>query len=340
MNAVIDMRSDLLSRPTEAMRRAMADAALASPAFGLREDPAQQALEAHGAALLGHEDALLFPTCTMANQTAIRLFCRPGDVMLAPPDAHVVLSEAGAPGALSGALVQPLPADGQALAALLAAGCDAQRPPVRLAVLENTHNRSGGRPLPPARLPEIAAVAAKAGVAIHLDGARLFNAAVAQGVAPATLGAPATSVAVSLNKGLGAPIGALLAGSRGLIEEAVRIRQMLGGGIRPSGIIAAAGLVALADIDRLAEDHARARRLADGLARLGFRLDPATVETNLVLVGCTAPVDLAARLEAQGLRPLPFGADAIRLSVYRDIGDAEIDAALTIFARIGPENAR
>jgi len=203
-------------------------------------------------------------------------------------------------------------------------------------VLENTHNRAGGYVLPLSYVSEVLAVARAAGLRAHLDGARLFNAAVALGVEPRALCAGFDTVAVSLNKGLGAPVGAALAGSRTLIERALSLRQRLGGGMRPTGILAAAALEGLADYGQLAADHARARALASGLAGIdGLRVDEAAVHTNIVLVdliaGDLTAQDFCANLQQEGLRVLRFGAQRLRLVVYRDITDADIAMAIAAF---------
>jgi threonine aldolase len=280
----------------------------------------------------------------MANQAAIQLACARGDTLVADADAHVLTSEAGGPAALAGAMVRPLPGsagrlDLEALAAALAAAPDALRSRVGLVVLENTHNRAGGVALPAAYTERVAALAAPHGVAVHLDGARLWNAAVALGCPPAALTRPVTTVAVSLNKGLGAPLGAVLAGPRAAIAEALRIRQRLGGGIRPAGFLAAAALVALDTMpERLAEDHARAAALATALAGLGLA---ASAATNIVLVD-TKPLGadaaaVAAALARHGVLVLPFGAARIRLVVHNAVAADDIAAVTAAFGRAQAE---
>lgn len=337
--SVIDLRSDFIARPTEAMIEAMTAALRAPGTFDLREDPRQRALEQAAARMLGKEDALLFPTCTMANQAAIAVSCRPGNLVLAEADSHVITSEAGAPAALSGVLVRGLPGqDGQidlaALGRALATPADALRPRPALIVLENTHNRAAGAALPPDHVRSVALLARRAGVPIHVDGARLFNAAVALGVPVAELCAGATTVSLSLNKGLCAPAGAMLAGPTTLIEDALVVRQRLGGGMRPLGFIAAAGLEALATMPaRLAEDHANAARVAAGLAFIPG-LTPIVPEpvTNIVVVAIdpalARPAAFLQRLEALGVLALPFGVDRIRLVFHREIDRAAAETTL------------
>ena len=341
---VIDLRSDFLTRPSEAMRRAMAEAAEAPPGFGLREDPYQRRLEARTAELLGTEDALLFPTCTMANEAAIMLWARPGEAMVCEAGAHVAGSEAGAPAALAGVTLRALAGEhgappAEAWVAAAPPPRDAQRSRAALFVLEQTHNRAAGHALPLAHTDAVVAAARAAGARLHLDGARLFNAAVALGEAPARLARGADTVAVSLNKGLGAPQGAMLAGPRDAIAEALRIRQMLGGGIRPSGLIAAAGLVALEERAHLAEDHRRAALLAAGargLPGLAPLLPPCP--TNIVVLRLAPALGgaeaLAAALAAEGVLALPFGPDLLRLVTYRGVTDADIARALEVLARV------
>lgn len=333
---VIDCRSDLVARPTEAMVAAMIEALCEPGAFGLREDPRQQQLEAMVARLLGKEDALLFPTCTMANEAAIIAQCRPGEAVLTAESSHVMTSEAGAPAALAGALVRTFPdRSGQiefsALAQALSTPADELRPPVSLIVIENTHNRSGGACLPVAYHRAVSNLADAHRVPIHLDGARLFNAAVALECPVAELTQHVTTVAVSLNKGLCAPIGAALAGPATLIREAARVRQRLGGGFRPTGFIAAAGLIALQEmIPRLKQDHANAARAAAGIAaRPALEVTVPDPITNVVLVTLAArlgPLDaFLTRLREHGVLALPFGERTFRLVFHRDIEGAAID---------------
>ncbi|SFZ86461.1 L-threonine aldolase [Devosia enhydra] len=337
-----DLRSDFLSPATPSMVAAMEDAARHPEGFGLRDDPHQRALEAHAAEMLGKDDALFVPTCTMANLLAALAQAERGTTVLADPESHCVLSEAGGLGAIGGLMVRAVPAhrgvlDETALSAVLAEGSDTQRPPVGLVVLETTHNRAGGRPLPIEHLVAVGTLAARHGVPLHLDGARLFNAAVAQGVPAATVAGPATSVTISLNKGLSAPSGAILAGPGAVIEKALVWRQRLGGGMRPAGALAAAGLVALDTmVTRLAHDHTAARALAEALLVRGLPVDPLAVETNILLIdaGLTAPVLaqwLAAMAEG-GVLAIPFGAGRIRLVTHRGIAPDALPAIAGIIA--------
>lgn len=330
----VDLRSDLLTRPTPAMVAAM-NAACARPwSFDLREDPDQRALESDLAALLGHEDALIMPTSTMANEIALMLLARPGDTVLAPADVHIVTSEAGAPAALAGVTVRTLDAHEPPLDAWRAAlqtKPDALRSRLAALALENTHNRAGGAAIDVATTSAVVALARSHGVAAHLDGARLFNAAVALDASPAALATGFDTVTVSLNKGLGAPIGAALVGSRARIADALVLRQRLGGGIRPTAIFAAAARVALAAWRDAAEDHRRAATLAAGIDDVpGLRVIRPAHPTNIVVVELAA-LDVAAAeaaLAAQGVLAIPFGPRRLRFVVYRGIDDAQIARAV------------
>jgi len=337
-----DLRSDFLTRPTPAMIEAMREAALARPSFGLREDRFVAALECEAAALLGKEDALFCPTCTQANQIAINLHVNTGEAIAAQSDAHVFTSEAGAYSALSGAVALEVPGvngeiSREQLAAVLkpASGL---APRVGLVVLENTHVRSGGCVLPESQMVQAFELAKRYQIASHLDGARLPNAAVVLGRTLAELSEYADSVALSLNKGLGAPLGAMLAGSRAFVEEAVRIRQRFGGGWRPAAIPAAAARIALQGWQEwIAQDHRQARWLAERLAEIpGVHIDLEQVQSNLLLVGL-GDLDgstLARRLAEQEVLVLPFARDRIRIAMYRDVTREELEAVISAFRKL------
>lgn len=338
MRKPIDLRSDFVSRPSEAMIEAMVEAARRAGSYGMREDRDQQELEQRAADLLQQEDALFFPTCTMANQAAIRIHCRPGDLLLAEGECHILTAEADATASVG--TVTPCPLEGvngrptsESLAAALEEGlsCDAMGR-ASLLVVENTHNRAGGTVLQPSEQQTLADIAIRHGVVLHIDGARIWNAAAYLGCPVANLTCGAASIAASLNKGLGAPMGAVLAGSRPLIEEAERIRMMLGGGWRPTGIVAAAALPALdGDLKRLVDDHVRTRRLAETLAGLpGLCIDLDTVQTNIVMIKVDQsrlnPGALMASLADDDVLALFRAPDRIRMVVHTDVGDEEINA--------------
>lgn len=337
----IDLRSDFVSRPTPEMRSAMSLAAEKPGGFGLREDPLQRRLEALTAELLGKEDALFFPTCTMCNQTAINIFCSPGEAFVAEAKSHCIVSEAGGPAALSGVTAKGLVGEKGAVDPLLIQGAlgqgDELRPKTSLVVVENTHNWSGGSVLTLAQMKAISSVARSHGIPVHLDGARFFNATAYLGVAATDLAATADSVAISLNKGLAAPLGAVLAGSKELIERALRVRQRLGGGWRPTGILAAAGIVALETmIDRLADDHERARELAQGISDCrGMTVDMGSVVTNIVLAEVNHPhkpmEQIIDELSNKGILVLRFGLNRIRLVTYWEIGREQVNIVTRTF---------
>ena len=286
---LVDLRSDTMTRPTDAMRSAMATAAVGDDGWG--EDPTVRRLEEAYAERVGKETGLFLPSGTMANQVALRTLAGPGQLVVAGRRQHVVMSEVGAAGVNGSFQLYTVDdTDGRLDLATVeeaVVGDYGHSPPVAVVAVENTHMVAGGRAL---AADDVAAVAAF-GTAVHLDGARLFNASVALGVPVADLAAPATTVTSCMSKGLGAPVGSVLAGPADVIAAARVERTRLGGGMRQSGIVAAAGLVALEEmVDRLAEDHARAQRLAEAVAdRFPGSIDPATVDTNIVIWSCENP---------------------------------------------------
>lgn len=338
---VIDLRSDFLAPASEAMHEAAA-AARDSRHFGLREDPWQRKLEAAVAAMLGQEDALVFPTCTMANTVGLMLASAPGATALVPQGAHVATSEANAVAAIAGLAVTTVEGDGAfpSLASwqqALDAPPDPQRPRVAVAVLENTHMRAGGVALPRDYLDPVVAIAKARGVRLHLDGSRLLYASTALGASPAALAAGFDTVSISFNKTLGAPIAAALAGSAADIVRALTLRQRLGGGLRPTGASAAATLTGLQDLGHLHDCINSARRLAHALAdlpHLAPERPPGQARnamTNIVMTRVTAPWTAAAlcdRLAAAGVLALPMGTDRVRFVTYRGIGNDHIDRSV------------
>ncbi len=336
---MIDLRSDTVTRPTPAMRRAMADAEVGDDVLG--DDPTVRRLEERTAEVLGLAASVYMPSGTMTNQVAIRTHTEPGDEVIAEAHAHNYFYESGAPAALSGVMMRLLEgrrgvfAGDQVRAAL--------RPPndhfapARLVCVENTHNSGGGSVWPLEAVAEVAAAAREAGLRMHLDGARLWNAAAASGTAEAEYARHFDSVSVCYSKGLGAPVGSALAGSEAFIERARRFRKMFGGGMRQAGIIAAGALYALENHrDRLEEDHRNARRLAEGLAELpGIDLDPETVQTNIVVFGVTArpAAEVVARLAEEGVAVLPRGPDSIRAVTHLGVSAQDVEDAPAAFAR-------
>lgn len=344
-----DFRSDTMTAPTAAMRQAMAAAEVGDDVWG--EDPTVRRLEERGAELLGMPAALFLPSGTMANQVAIHVHCRPGDELICEARSHVFYYEGGGIARLSGTQARTVPADdGWPTPAQVAAAIradDPHYPRSRLLVVENTHNMAGGRVAGPARLAALAEVARKHGLAVHCDGARLGNAAVALGVPMAALTRDLDSTTLCLSKGLGAPVGSLLAGSGDFVREARRARKAFGGGMRQAGVLAAAGLLALADGPaRLAIDHQRAKVLASGLAELPWcQVDVAATETNIVMVdlmvhGSTddGPGGLAdrmlAHLRSHGVLAAraaagPAGLPRVRFVLHRDIPEDGVSRCLT-----------
>ena len=337
---MIDLRSDTVTKPTAAMRRAMAEAEVGDDVYG--EDPTVNRLQERASELFEKEAALFVPTGSMGNQIAVKLHTRPGTEVVIEERGHIYNYEMAAMSAVSGALARPVrSADGTGILRWeeiepAAHGSDAAYyvAPTALVCLENSHNLAGGTVYTRARTEEICDRAHSAGLPVHLDGARLFNAAVATGETVAALARPADSVMFCLSKGLGAPVGSVLLGTRGFIEEARRWRKLLGGGMRQAGVLAAAALVALDETPpRLAEDHANARRLAEGVAHLpGVRIDPERVVTNICIfdvsaTGQTAP-RIVARLQSDhGVLCAGFGT-AIRMVTHYDVSRDDVERAL------------
>jgi threonine aldolase len=333
---MVNLYSDTQTRPTPEMREAIARAEVGDEQR--RDDPTTTALEERVAALLGHEAAVFLPSGTMCNEIAIRLHIRPGgDEILLGHDTHPLRFEGGAPAALSGAVMTVVDGragmlDPEALDAAIRShpAGDRYAPRPRLVCVEQPTNMGGGRVWPLEQVEAVLGVAREHGLRAHLDGARLMNAVVASDVDAATWARGFDTAWVDFTKGLGAPVGACLAGSSELIAEAWRWKQMLGGAMRQSGIVAAAGLHALDHhVDRLADDHARARRLAGGLAELpGVQIDAATVETNIVIFGVPDAPAFCAALEREGVGMLPVGPDRVRAVTHLDVDDAGIERAL------------
>ncbi len=340
---VADLLSDTLTRPTEAMREAMAHAPVGDDVFG--EDPTVTLLQERVAALLGHEAALFTPSGSMANQLGVRLHVEPGQELIADSLAHVLRAELGAGAAFSGITSRTWTSDHGLLdpadpIALMATEGGPYQVRTAALVVENTHNFGGGTIQPLEAIEALSEHAHAHGVAVHMDGARLWNAHVATGVPLAAYGGCADTVSVCLSKGLGAPVGSLLAGSAELIERARIWRKRYGGGMRQVGILAAAGLHALDHhVERLADDHARARRFAEAVGAVAPGiLDPARVATNIVVLdvgaaGWSAAQVVAAAAE-RGIRTYAVGPSLVRLVWHLDVDDAGTDAAIDAFTTL------
>ena len=340
---MIDLRSDTVTRPTPAMREAMASAAVGDDVLG--DDPTVLRLEARVAAMLGKEDAVYVPSGTMANQIALAAHTRRGDRVAMEADAHITTHESGAPAALAGVTVVRIPGrlgvfTPQQLAdAAPVPAADlppALHDPVTLVTLENTHNEAGGTIWPIDVMQSVAATARDLGLGIHLDGARLWNATAATGVPLDAYAATADTVNVSFSKGLGAPVGSALAGPRDLVDRARRFKKMYGGGFRQAGIIAAGALHALDHhLDRLVDDHANARRFAQAVAAVdGLTVDLDSVQTNIVYFTVPAAEAFSGRLRDAGVDTLALGPRRIRAVFHMDVSHEETDRAIAILREV------
>jgi threonine aldolase len=335
----IDLRSDTVTLPSYPMRAAMANAPVGDDQYG--EDPTTRALQERIAALLGKEAALFVPSGTMANQIGLKLLTHPGDDVVVGDEAHIVWHESGAAAANSGVQFTVVGHGGLFTAADLRAAFKPPGhiifPPSTLVAVENTHNRGGGVVFPQAEAEAICAAARELGMASYLDGARLFNTAVATGRSMAELSAPFDVVSVALSKGLGCPVGSVVAGRQADIQRAVRARRMFGGAMRQSGILAAAGLYALdKNLSRLAEDHANARILAERLASTPVEIDLATVQTNIVIFRVPAPLPDAAtvvrRAQEQGVLVSAFATRTVRAVTHLNVDAAQCQHAAEVLA--------
>lgn len=340
----IDLRSDTITQPTEEMRQAMAAAEVGDDVYG--EDPSINRLEQRAAELLGKEAGLLTASGTMSNLIAALTFCQRGDEMVMGDQAHIFWNESAGVSALAGAQVRLVPNDeqgrmapGDLMDAIRPRG-NVHNPPTTLVCLENTHNRCSGGVLTPQDTKRMADVAHAAGARVHLDGARLFNAAVALEVPAKELVKDVDSVSFCLSKALSCPVGSVLCGSGEFIGQARRWRKMIGGGMRQAGVLAAAGLVALDTmIERLADDHANARRLALGLAEIpGLRINPEQAPTNIVIFEIDPTVGTAgevmAALAEAGVKATPSRAQSLRMVTHRHIGAEDVDEALARARRV------
>jgi threonine aldolase len=344
----IDLRSDTVTHPTDAMRQAMAGAAVGDDVFG--EDPTVNRLQALAAEKMGKEAGLFVPSGTMGNLAAILAHCGRGDEVILGNKAHTFLYEAGGISALGGVHSCQLPnqEDGTLILDDIQSAIrsrDAHQPITRLVCLENTHNRCGGVALSPEYTRAVGELTHKNGLLLHLDGARIFNAAVSQGVEARILAEPADSVTFCLSKGLSAPVGSVICGSREFISRAHRIRKQLGGGMRQAGILAAAGIIALETmVNRLADDHKRAQDLTHGLSTLPWlKLDPGTPQTNMIFMALTDSFpldakDVAAELAKSGVKVGVVGRRRFRLVTHHWIDDPGVEKALLAFKQVGEKN--
>ncbi|MBV8936391.1 MAG: DegT/DnrJ/EryC1/StrS family aminotransferase [Alphaproteobacteria bacterium] len=338
----IDLRSDTVTRPSSGMRQAMAAAPVGDDQYG--EDPSVNRLQERIAELLGKEAALFVPSGTMANQIALKILTQPGDDVIVGEEAHIVWHEAGAAAANSGVQFTVVGRGGLFAAADLRAAYKPQGhivfPPTTLVAIENTHNRGGGVVFRQSDAIAIGAAARELGLASYLDGARLFNVAAATGQSLAELATPFDFVSVALSKGLGCPVGSLIAGRYAGIVRARRARRMFGGAMRQSGILAAAGLYALDhNLSRLAEDHANARLLAEQLAGLrGVRLDLATVQSNIVIFrmaeGAADAATVVARAQESGVLVSAFGERIVRAVTHLDVSRVQCRRAAEVLAEV------
>ncbi len=336
---VIDLRSDTLTQPTEEMRKAMASAEVGDDVYG--EDPSINKLQERSAEMLGKEAGLLMASGTMSNLVATLTYCHRGDEIVMGNQAHMFWNEGGGASALAGAQVRLVPNDGQGridpddLAAAIRPAGNVHVAPTTLVCLENTHNRCSGGVLTPEDTARIGQVAHSAGASVHLDGARLFNAAVSLEVPAKELVKDVDDVSFCLSKALSCPVGSVLCGSSEFIENANRWRKMVGGGMRQAGVLAAAGLVALDTmIDRLADDHANARRLATGLANInGLTVDPESIQTNIVIFEVDPALGpstkLIAALDSEDVKVSSPGPTSIRMVTHRHISSEDVEETLS-----------
>lgn len=345
---VVDLRSDTLTAPTPAMRQAMAGAAVGDDVYG--EDPTLAVLERRVADLLGHEAGLFFPSGSMANMVGVRLVVEPGQELLGDITSHVLRAELGGHGALGGITTRTWSdglvdgtnpgrvLDARVPLALMTPDAGPYLVSTAAVAVENTHNFGGGTVQPLEQLRQLREGTAAAGVAVHLDGARLWNAHVATGVPLQTYGSLADTVSVCLSKGLGAPVGSVLVASQERIDRARVLRKRYGGGMRQAGVLAAACLHALDHhVERLSDDHARARRLAEACAAAApGSVDPATVQTNIVVLdtGAVPAAEVAAAAAARGVRVSALGPRMLRAVTHLDVDDADVEVAGSVLAEV------
>ena len=345
--AVIDLRSDTVTKPTDEMRRAMAEAEVGDDVFG--EDPSINRLQERAAEILGKEAGLFTASGTMSNLIATLTYCHRGDEIIMGDQAHIFWNESAGAAALAGAQPRLVPNDEQGrispadVEAAIRPKTNIHFPPTTLVCLENTHNRCSGMVLTPEDTKGVADVAHAAGAAVHLDGARIFNAAVALEVPAEELVKDVDDVSFCLSKGLSCPVGSVICGSQDFIDQARRWRKMVGGGMRQAGVLAAAGLVAMDTmIDRLADDHANAKKLAEGLANIdGLSVDPERIQTNIVIFEVDPALatvqEFMGALDREGVKVSYPGEHTIRMVTHRHIGNGEIDEALSRVSNVAKQ---
>lgn len=342
-NHACDLRSDTVTRPGEAMRRAMATAEVGDDVFG--DDPTVNRLEELAASMLGKEAAMLVPSGTMGNQIALRYATNPGDEALVEESSHMLLYEVGAASMFSGVQLRPVRGcqghlDLEHAASMIRDPADDHQPRTTFITVENTHNMAGGTAVSIEHLRQVGEFAHSHGLHLHMDGARIFNAAVALGVSVSEVARYPRSVMFCLSKGLGAPIGSMLVADREMIRECRRLRKAFGGGMRQAGVIAAPAIVALETmIDRLADDHRRAHRLAQSISELpGLRVDLDSVQSNMVYVevdgGPRAAHDLEQKLAASGVLTVALGPRRLRLVTHCDVDDDAIERGIQGFREV------
>ncbi|NDD63091.1 MAG: low specificity L-threonine aldolase [Acidobacteria bacterium] len=345
----IDLRSDTVTRPTTAMRQAMAAAEVGDDVY--LEDPTVNRLQERAAEMLGKEAALFVPTGTMGNQICVRLQSRPGTEVVLEERSHIYNYEMGAAAVISGVTFRPVRGENGILCwndvrAAIHHSAPYYVTPTSLITLENSHNMAGGAVMPVATIREICDGAHALGIPVHLDGARIFNAAVALGVDVAAIAAPFDTVMFCLSKGLGAPVGSMIVGKRDLIREAISLRKLLGGGMRQVGVLAAAGLLALEDSPaQLALDHQKARRLAEGLAAVpGVAIEPERVVTNIVIFDISgtswSTVDFAEALRIRGVLANGINPRQMRFVTHCDVSPEEVEQTLQVVSAILGEKRR
>ncbi len=337
----VDLRSDTVTRPTDEMYEAMRSADLGDDVLG--DDPTVTRLEGLAAGMLGKEAALFMPSGTMSNQVALASHCERGDAAIFERESHMLYYEVGATSVIAGVVSWTLPSDRGAMdpaevARAITVESD-HTPGTTLLCVENTHNRHGGAVIPIETLRAYREIAQRTGIRIHMDGARVFNASVASGVPVSEIAATADSVSVCLSKGLRSPVGTVLCGPRPFIDKARRWRKRLGGGMRQSGLLAACGIVSLTRyVDRLADDHRRAKRLAAAINELrGIRVDMAAVQTNMVIPTTDAPAERwQAALAEQGVACLPTARHRVRFVLHADVDDEGLERAVQALRTVAP----